>query len=119
MASSANMQTVERYLDGFRTTNRVQILACLAEDVEWVLPGFFHTRGKPEFASHIVDEGFEPNPGITVDRIFENGDTILVEGHVESRRTDGTPLEIAFCDIFDLRDGKIQKLTSYLMQTSK
>ena len=119
MTSQANLQTVDRYLDGFRTTNRVQILACLADDVEWVLPGLFHTRGKPEFASHIVSEGFEPNPTITVDRTFEIGDTIIVEGHADSKRTDGKEIELAFCDVFDMRDGKIQKLTSYLMQTSK
>ena len=119
MTPQANVQTVEAYLDGFRNTNRVQILACLTEDVEWVLPGFFHTRGKPEFASHIVDQGFEPHPAITVDRLIERGDTIVVEGHVESKRTEGALLQIAFCDIFDMKDGKIQKLTSYLMQTSK
>ena len=33
MASQANRQTVDTYLDGFRTTNRVQILACLADGV--------------------------------------------------------------------------------------
>ena len=119
MTSQANVQTVERYLDGFRTTNRLQILECLADDVEWVLPGLFHTRGKPEFASQIVSEGFEPNPAITVDRIFEHDDIVIVEGHVESKRTDGGLIEIAFCDVFDMRAGKIQKLTSYLMQTSK
>lgn len=119
MTPHLNVQTVKAYLDGFRTTNRVQILACLTEDVEWVLPGFFHTRGKPDFASHIVDQGFEPHPAITVDRLFETGDTVIVEGHVESKRTDGSQLQIAFCDIFDMRDGKIQRLTSYLMQTSK
>lgn len=119
MTTHPNVQTVEAYLDGFRKTDRVQVLACLSEDVEWVLPGFFHTRGKPDFASHIVDEGFEPHPAITVDRLFENGETIIVEGHVESKRTNGGLLQIAFCDIFDMRDGKIQKVTSYLMQTSK
>lgn len=119
MTSQANIQTVQAYLDGFRTTNRVQILACLSEDVEWVLPGFFHTRGKPEFASQIVSEGFEPNPTITAERTFEIGDTIIVEGNVDTKRTDGKEVKLAFCDVFDMRDGKIQKLTSYLMQTSK
>ena len=115
MTSQANVQTVDRYLDGFRTTNRVQILACLTEDVEWVLPGFFHTRGKHEFASHIVDDGFEPHPKITVDRMFDSGDTEIVEGREESRRKDGNMLHITFCDVFDMRDGRIARLTSYLM----
>ena len=119
MSSQANLLTVERYLDGFRATNRVQILECLAEDVEWVLPGFFHTRGKPEFASQIVSEDFEPNPTITADSTIQVGDTIIVEGHVDTKRTDGKAVKLAFCDVFDLKDAKIVRLTSYLMQTSK
>jgi ketosteroid isomerase-like protein len=97
----------------------VQVLECLSEDVEWVLPGFFHTRGKPEFASQIVSEGFEPNPTITADRTIQVGDTIIVEGHVDTKRTDGKAVKLAFCDVFDMKGGKIVKLTSYLMQTSK
>ena len=61
----------------------------------------------------------EDVPAIIVDRMVEHGETVIVEGHVESKRTDGSLLQIAFCDIFDMRDGKIQKLSSYLMQTSK
>jgi ketosteroid isomerase-like protein len=44
---------------------------------------------------------------------------MVVEGLVDTKRTDGKEVKLAFCDVFDLRDGKIQKLTSYLMQTSK
>src|SRR5262249_46649176 len=53
-----NRKTIEAYMDGFRTTDRPAILSCLTDDVEWVLPGAFHVRGKDEFARHIVDEGF-------------------------------------------------------------
>ena len=41
-----NQQTVQRYMDGFRTSDHALVLSCLTDDVEWVMPGAFHLRGK-------------------------------------------------------------------------
>jgi uncharacterized protein len=112
-----NKKTVETYMDGFRKTDRPGILACLTEDVEWEIPGVFHVRGKEEFAKHIVDEGFLPNPGITVTRLTEANDVVVAEGSVRAQRTDGTVLNLAFCEVFEMQDGKIRRLISYLMET--
>jgi uncharacterized protein len=57
-----NKRTIEAYMDGFRKTDRPQILSCLTDDVEWVIPGAFDVRGKDDFAKHIVDEGFVGHP---------------------------------------------------------
>jgi hypothetical protein len=35
-----NKRTIETYMDGFRKTDRPQILSCLTDDVEWVIPTF-------------------------------------------------------------------------------
>src|SRR6185295_18601239 len=66
-----NKKTVAAYMDGFRKTDRAQILSCLTDDVEWIIPGAFHVRGKAEFAKHIVDEGFVGHPLITVSLLTE------------------------------------------------
>jgi hypothetical protein len=58
LTMTANKQTVERYMDGFRRTDRAQILSCLTDDVEWLIPGALHVKGKKEFSGHIVDHGF-------------------------------------------------------------
>jgi len=34
---------------GFRSTDRPAILSCLADDVEWQLPGAFRVRGQAAF----------------------------------------------------------------------
>ena len=112
-----NQATIDAYMDGFRKSDRRQVLACLTDDVEWILPGLFHAHGKDEFASHIVDEGFESHPDITVTRSFANADVVVSEGRVRARRTDGGVMNLVFCDVFEMRDGKIARLTSYLMQT--
>ncbi len=46
---SMNTQTVEGYMEAFRRTDHAAVLACLADDVEWVIPGAFHTKGQREF----------------------------------------------------------------------
>jgi len=112
-----NAKTVEAYMDGFRTTDRSLILSCLTDDVEWVLPGAFHVRGKDEFATHIVDEGFVGHPVIAVDRLIEADDVVVAEGSVRAPKNDGGFLDLVFCDVFDMRDGKIRRLISYLMET--
>ena len=103
-------------MDGFRRTDRSQILSCLTDDVEWVLPGAFHVRGKDAFATHIVDEGFVGQPTITVTRLIEADDVVVAEGSVRAPRQDGAILDLVFCDVFDMRDGKIRRLVSYLME---
>ena len=112
-----NKRTIETYMDGFRKTDRQQILSCLTDDVEWLIPGAFHVRGKNAFAKHIVDEGFTGQPAITVNRMTEDDNVVVAEGSVRAPKQDGTSLELLFCDVFDMRDGKIRRLVSYLLES--
>ena len=109
-----NKRTVETYMEGFRTTDRALILSCLTDDVEWVLPGVFHVQGKHDFEGHIVDEGFAGHPEIRISRLVEEGDVVVAEGSVRAPKTDGSVLNLIFCDVFDMRDAKIRRLVSYL-----
>jgi ketosteroid isomerase-like protein len=84
-----NKRTIETYMDGFRKTDRPQILSCLTDDVEWVIPGAFHVRGKDDFAKHIVDEGFVGHPLITVSRLTEEDNVVVAEGSVRAPKQDG------------------------------
>src|SRR5262245_26254067 len=104
-------------MDGFRKTDRSQILSCLTDDVEWVIAGAFSVRGKDDFARHIVDEGFSGHPAISVSRLIEEDNVVVAEGSVRAPKQDGTSLDLVFCDVFDMCDGKIRRLVSYLMET--
>ena len=112
-----NQKTVETYMDGFRKTDRARILSCLTADVQWEIPGAFHVQGKEEFDKHIVDEGFMGSPAITITRMTEGNDVVVAEGTVRTQRKDGTLLNLAFCDVFEMQDAKIRRLISYLMET--
>ena len=106
-------------MEAFRNTSREQILSCLTDDVEWEIPGIFHVQGKDAFNQHIVDEGSEPFPEITITRLIEESDVVVAEGTVRARRKDGTVIDLVFCDVFEMNNGKIQKLISYLMNTKR
>ena len=112
-----NKLTVERYMDGFRKADHGQVLSCLTDDVEWQIPGVFEVRGKDDFDAHIEDEGFVGRPAITVTRLTEEAEVVVAEGTVRTQRTDGVILHLAFCDVFEMRGGKIRRLISYLMPT--
>jgi ketosteroid isomerase-like protein len=111
-----NKATIEQYMEGFRRSDHAMVLACLTEDVEWVIPGMFQVRGQQAFDKEIENEAFVGSPAITITRMTEESDVVVAEGTVQSGRKDGGKLNVVFCDVFEMKDGKIRKLTSYLME---
>lgn len=113
---SKNKQTVQEYMDSFTVTDHPRILACLTDDVEWIIPGAFHIRGKAAFDREIEGEAFVGSPAITVTRMTEENDIVVAEGTVRTARRVGSDLHLAFCDVFEMLDGKIRRLTSYVVE---
>jgi ketosteroid isomerase-like protein len=111
-----NKRTIERYIDGFNRTDHAQILSCLTDDVEWAIPGFFVVVGKETFDSVIENEAFVGSPTVTVTRMVEEADVVVVEGTVKHQKKDGSLLNAVFCDVFEMRDARIRRLTSYLAE---
>ncbi len=95
------------------------VLSCLTDDVEWVIPGMFRIQGKDAFDKEIENEAFTGSPIIAVTRITEENDVVLAEGSVRAQRKDGDVLDAVFCDAFEMENGKIKKLTSYLMEVKE
>jgi ketosteroid isomerase-like protein len=113
---SANKATVRRYMDAYNRLDHEDILACLTEDVEWILPGQYHRYGKEAFDREIESANFMGTPLITVSRETEENDVVIAEGTVRAQKSDGEYINLVYCDVFEMRDGRIRKLTSYLMQ---
>ena len=111
-----NKRTIERYMAGFRATDHEAILSCLTDDIEWVIPGMFQSRGKAAFDREIENEAFVGRPEITVTRLVEEADVVVAEGSIRTQRREGEVLTVRFCDDFVIRAGKIRHLTSYLME---
>lgn len=116
---SPNKRTVQRYMDAFTRSDHADILSCLTDDVEWVIPGAFHVVGKVAFDKEIENDAFVGHPTIQVTRMTEEDDVVVAEGRVRSARREGQPLNAVFCDVFEMQAAKIRRLTSYLMETKE
>ncbi len=112
---SVRKLVVERYFDGFRKSDHEQILGCLAEDVVWDLPGYRHLVGKEAFDGEIESENFEGSPTLMVDRLVEEGDTVVAIGAGASTRKNGVEFRFAFADVFTFADDEIRRVESYLV----
>ncbi|HKO22715.1 MAG TPA: nuclear transport factor 2 family protein [Candidatus Eisenbacteria bacterium] len=116
---SRNKQTVERYMEGFRRSDHAMILSCLTDDVVWDMPGAFHLVGKEAFDREVENPAFTGKPTITISRVIEENDVLVAEGAVQAKRSDGGMLDAVFCDVFEMRDGKVRRLVSYLMEVPR
>lgn len=112
---SKNKRTVTRYMEGFNLTDHGKILSCLTEDVIWELPGVYLHKGKAAFDKEIENDAFTGRPIIKVSRMIEENNVVIAEGSVEAKKKDGTVMHLVFCDVFEMKNGLIKKLTSYLM----
>lgn len=112
---SKQKQIVEKYMDGFRATDHEKILSCLTDDVVWELPGYYKHTGKVAFDKEIENPKADGHPDIKVSRLVEEGNIVVAEGVVKANMKDGSKLDAVFCDVFHFTNGKISKLTSYLM----
>jgi len=112
---SERKQLVERYIEGFRRSDHAMVLACLTEDVVWDLPGFRYLVGKEAFDGEIENPEFEGSPTLHLDRLVEEGDTVVAVGTGEGRRRTGERHRFAYCDVFTFRGDLVAEVASYLV----
>jgi ketosteroid isomerase-like protein len=112
---SPNKQAVERYMAAYSRWDHAAVLELLTDDIEWVLPGLFTKRGKAEVDAEIEGECNSGPPEISIERLVEEGAVVIAEGRVRQPREDGSEVRLFYIDVFEFRQGKISRLTSYLM----
>jgi ketosteroid isomerase-like protein len=110
-----NKKTIEKYMEGFRRSDHRMILECVTDDVVWIMPGVYEHHGRNAFDKEIENENFEGSPTIQVTRLTEENDVVIAEGAVQAKMKNGNKLDAVFCDVFEMKGGKIRRLTSYLM----
>ena len=110
-----NKQTVNEYMAAFMVSDHERILACLTDDVIWEMPGIYQNVGKEAFDKEIENDNFVGSPTIQIIKLIEENDIVIAEGAVQGNMKNGNKLDAVFCDVFEMENGKIKKLTSYLM----
>ena len=116
---SANKDTVHRYIDGFNKSDHAEILSCLTDDIEWLMPGTFHLHGKHAFDKEIENEAFTGSPIVRITRMTEEDDVVIAEGTVRAAWKAGGFLDAVFCDVFEMAEGRIKRLITYLVSLTE
>ena len=68
------------------------------------------------FEGEIRNDAFLGDPAITVTRMTEEKDVVVAEGSVRTQKKSGEFVNLAYCDVFEMRGGKIKRLISYLAE---
>lgn len=111
-----NKKTIEKYIEGFNKSDHEQILSCLSDDIVWEMPGIFYLKGKEEFDREIENPAFVGKPHVTITRMTEENNVVVAEGTVNSMKRDGSTLNAAFCDVFEMENCKIKRLIGYIAE---
>jgi uncharacterized protein len=104
---------VENYIEGFRRSDHAQILSCLTDDVVWALHGYTTLQGKDAFDAEIESDVFEGSPTLTIDRLIEEGDSVVATGSGSVTRKDGERLPFVFCEVFTFTGDAVSRLDTY------
>jgi uncharacterized protein len=115
---SARKAIVEKYIDGFRRSDHAAILSCLTDDVVWELHGYTTLHGKDAFDAEIENDAFEGSPTLTIDRLIEEGDSVVAIGAGSAAKKGGDALEFVFCDVFSFSGDLISRLETYQVNLS-
>ncbi|MEU5902013.1 MULTISPECIES: nuclear transport factor 2 family protein [Streptomyces] len=116
---SKHKAIVERYRDGVLSGDHEQVLALVTDDVVWESLGQLRVQGKDALRGvvqnkdDVVAEGVVQRPRITVDRLIEEGDTVVATGRAALVLPTGASAEFLFCDVFTFVGDAISHLESY------
>src|ERR671925_502882 len=112
---SSRKQAVGAYFGGFRASDHEAILALLSEDVVWVIHGHGRTEGKEAFDCEIENDAFEGSPKLTVERLIEEGDTVVAPHLGEGRLQGGDVFRFAGVTVFGFDRELISRVDSYIV----
>jgi ketosteroid isomerase-like protein len=109
----AHKAVVEAYIEGFRHTNHQAILACLADDVEWVLHGYRTLRGKEAFDAEIENAAAVGSPTLNLDRLIEEGDTVVAVGSGAMTLKEAGRVAFVFTEVFTFTGDRISRIETF------
>jgi uncharacterized protein len=104
---------VEAYIEGFRRTDHEAILACLADDVVWVLHGYRTLRGKEAFDGEIENDAAVGSPTLNLDRLIEEGDAVVAVGNGEMMLKEAGRVPFVFAEVFNFAGDTISRLETF------
>ena len=121
MSAADNKQTVEKIFAALSRGDGEGYLAGLADDVEFTIEGTTKFSGTFRGKQRVIDGLLQPlmaelegGLAIAVDRIYADGDTVIVQAHGTSKTKRGGSYNNRYCQVFRVEGGKVKSMVEYL-----
>lgn len=79
----------------------------------WVLHGYRTLRGKEAFDAEIDNDEAVGAPTLVLDRLVEEGDTVVAVGHGEMTLREAGPVAFVFTEVFSFTGDRVSRLETY------
>ena len=129
--SQENVEIVRRFYDAFGAGDLDAATAVFADQVRVTDPDLGTVEGLPAFREYLDGlKGPLPDARAVIERIYEAGDTVIVEGRFTGTNTgplagpegplpsSGRKVDLAFADFSRLSGGKIVDYRTYYDQVA-
>jgi ketosteroid isomerase-like protein len=84
------------------------------EDTEWNFIGDQVLKGKEAVRRYIQKTYIEP-PKFEVSKLISEGNFVVAVGKITLKDEHGTSTEYNYCDVWQLREGKLHELKAYVI----
>lgn len=119
MIVSKNKEFFQKFNESFANGDKAFIIENFTENVQWTQIGRSPIQGKSKFAEVIGGMEHERIIEYVTTNMITHGNTAAIEGTMKLKHKSGEIKSYAFCHICRLDkfiDGKIQEMTSYVIE---
>ena len=121
MAEQENVALVKKVYDDFSQQNVPEVLAVMAEDIEWSeaegLPWGGHYNGIQEVVNGVFGptSGMVPDFTVTPEQIISEGDEVaVIHRYTGTGKATGAKLDVVGSAWWTVRDGKIVRFRQFV-----
>lgn len=112
-----NREIIEKVVAAFDDNDSEAILSYMTADIEWHMIGDEVISGKEAMkATFNMDMKMISS---TKKHFIADGDQVMVDGEVVCGNEKGEQIEMYYCDIYELENGKVRKMYSYVINNKK
>ena len=117
MNITENKAIIEQVNQAFARQDSATILTYFAPDAAWEMIGQGRAEGIEAITKFMNQMPPMPEMSFTVDPVTAEDDRVVCRGKLLNKNADGSPWKGVYTDHYQLRDGKIIEMVSFVMET--
>ena len=121
--SEKNKELVKKINQSFLKGNAEEVSEYIDENIKWNIVGMPVINGKNNFIETMEMMELENFRDIKIKNIIAEGDFVVVESKDinsadRKEMSSVKPYTPSYCDVYNIKDGKIQELTTYMVDVT-